>query len=180
MMKKTGAGILSFALGVFILGGTVSAQEVAAIPVVEETTADVSAPEKTPEYISPQEKASARLAEIQDLPIDELKEKLAATEAALPALNQRLGDLVRVTQETRETAAANSAEIKELYLQIRALHERIAALTETLPEVKEKAAEQALARSELLGEMDFRTRLTGLIRQKESEEAAKASAEELP
>ena len=160
--------------------GAVAAPEVTVEPAVEATAAAVPTADAAVEAASPRAKAAERLEAVKDLPLDELKGKLVETEAALPALNQKLGDLARAAQETRETAAANSPEIKDLYVQIRALHERIAALTETLPEVQAKTAEQAAVRSELLGEMDFRTRLTGLIRQKESEEAAKAGAEELP
>ena len=183
MMRKASAGVLCFVVGLWMAGsvwageeGAAAAPEVTSEPAVEAAAADVPAADAA----SPRAKAAERLEAVKDLPLDELKGKLAETEAALPALNQKLGDLARAAQETRETAAANSPEIKDLYVQIRALHERIAALTETLPEVREMTAEQAAVRSELLGEMDFRTRLTGLIRQKESEEAAKAGAEELP
>lgn len=183
MMRKASAGVLCFVAVLWWAGsawageeGAAAAPEVTSEPAVEAAAADVPAADAA----SPRAKAAERLEAVKDLPLDELKGKLAETEAALPALNQKLGDLARAAQETRETAAANSPEIKDLYVQIRALHERIAALTETLPEVREMTAEQAAVRSELLGEMDFRTRLTGLIRQKESEEAAKAGAEELP
>lgn len=183
MMRKASAGVLCFVVGLWMAGsvwageeGAAAAPEATTEPAVEAAAADVPATDA----LSPRAKAAERLEAVKDLPLDELKGKLAETEAALPALNQKLGDLARAAQETRESAAANSPEIKDLYVQIRALHERIAALTETLPEVREKTAEQAAVRSELLGEMDFRTRLTGLIRQKESEEAAKAGAEELP
>jgi predicted component of type VI protein secretion system len=59
------------------------------------------------------------------------------------------------------------------------LHHRIAALTEELPAVREKTDALAEIRGDLLGEMDFRTRLIQLIRQKEAAEAATAAAEEL-
>lgn len=130
--------------------------------------------------VSAKAKAAARLNEINGLPINELKDKLAATEAALPALNVKLADAGRAAQDARATAAENSQEIKDLYVQIRALHDRIAALTETLPEVQAKVAEQTAIRGELLSEMDFRTKLTGLIRQREAAEAATANSEELP
>jgi len=183
MMRKASAGVLCFVAVLWWAGsawageeGAAAAPEVTSEPAVEAAAADVPAADAA----SPRAKAAERLEAVKDLSLDELKGKLAETEAALPGLNQKLGELARAAQETRETAAANSPEISELYLQVRALHERIAALTETLPEVQKKTAEQTAVRAELLGEMDFRTRLTGLIRQKESEEAARAGAEELP
>ena len=91
-----------------------------------------------------------------------------------------MGDASRAAQEIRETTAADSPEIKDLYLQIRVLHERIAALTETLPEVQEQVTAQTVIRSELLGEMEFRTQLVNLIRRKEAAEATRVQAEELP
>ena len=166
--------------------GAAFAQEAIAAPATA-PAADISAVQnaeagggaETP-LASAKAKAAARLNEINGLPINELKEKLAATEAALPALNVKLADAGRAAQDVRATAAENSQEIKDLYVQIRALHDRIAALTETLPEVREKVAEQTAIRGELLSEMDFRTKLTGLIRQREAAEAATANSEELP
>lgn len=192
MMKKAGAGALCFVVGLWLTGsvwageeGAAAAPEQAAEAVVEAVAveaapADEPVAEATADAVSPRAKAAERLEAVKDLSLDELKGKLAETEAALPGLNQKLGELARAAQETRETAAANSPEIKDLYVQIRALHERIAALTETLPEVQKKTAEQTAVRAELLGEMDFRTRLMGLIRQKEAAEAAQTGAEDLP
>ena len=122
----------------------------------------------------------ARVEAVKDLPLDELKKKLSETEANLPDLNAKLGESEREVQAVRETAADNSPEIQNLYVQIRALHDRIAALTEALPEVQAKLTEQTGIRSELLGEMDFRTRLIGLIRQKEAAAAASEQTEKLP
>ncbi len=67
-----------------------------------------------------------------------------------------------------------------VYLQIRALHERIAALTETLPEVQGEGGGTDHDPRESLGEMDFRTQLMNLIRKKEAAEAAAVDAKELP
>lgn len=184
MMRKASAGVLCFVVCLWMAGSVWAGEEGAAASAdqmaAEATAAGAQAMDADLDAVSPRAKTAERLEAVKDLPLDDLREKLAETDAALPALNQKMGDLARTAQETRETAAANSQEIKDLYLQIRALHERIAALTETLPEVREKTAEQAAARSELLGEMDFRTRLMGLIRQKEAAEAAQTGAEDLP
>jgi chromosome segregation ATPase len=208
MMTKAGARWLYFFAGFFVMGfligggGSAWGQEAVAADAQDEPTPALSAAvasplqaadeesapvelaaedqENSPSPISPREKVQRRLEAIQDLPLGELKEKLAEIEALLPALNQQLGDASRVAQETRETAADNSPEIKELYIQIRALHERIAALTETLPEVQEQVTAQTAIRSELLGEMEFRTQLVNLIRRKEAAEATRVQAEELP
>ena len=156
MMTKAGARWLYFFAGFFVMGfligggGSAWGQEAVAADAQDEPTPALSAAvasplqaadeesapvelaaedqENSPSPISPREKVQRRLEAIQDLPLGELKEKLAEIEALLPALNQQLGDASRVAQETRETAADNSPEIKELYIQIRALHERIAAL----------------------------------------------------
>lgn len=208
MMNKAGARWL-YVFAVFFMmgfltggGGSAWGQEAALVDAQEQPTPAVSevlpeplqaADEKSapaelavegqkdaPSPMSPREKVQRRLEEVQDLPLAELREKRAEIEALLPALNQQLGDAARTAQETRESAAADSPEIQDLYLQIRALHERIAALTETLPEVQEKMTAQTAIRSELLGEMEFRTQLVNLIRRKEAAEATRVQAEELP
>ena len=177
MMKKTGAGLLC--AGFVLLAGSVWADEAA--PVGESPVA-TQAEGKTNEVAISSAKgiALARLEEVKALPLVELKEKLAQTDAALPVMNQKLGEVSRSAQAARETAADNSQEIKDLYLQIRALHDRIAALTETLPEVQQTVAEQTTIRSDLLQEMEFRTKLMGLINQRELAEASKANVEKLP
>ena len=204
MMNRTGAVWLFFVAGLFVagawigdagtawgqdevspatLGGRVEtlAESDASSDEAQTDSAVATAETKeVPAALSPREKTRLRMEAIRDLPVTELKEKLAETEALLPTLNQQLGEAGRAAQETRESAAADSPEIRELYLQIRALHERIAALTETLPEVQEKVAEQTAIRGNLLGEMDFRTQLMNLIRQKEAAEAAASDAKELP
>ena len=176
-MKKTGAGLLC--AGLVLIAGSVWADE--AMQIGE---APVVAPEagssNRVEDSSAKKSVAARLDEVKALPLGELKEKLAETEASLPALNDKLADAGRAAQDARTTVAENSSDIKELYMQIRALHDRIAALTETLPEVQEKVAEQTAIRGKLLSEMEFRTKLTGLIRQREAAEAATANTEELP
>ena len=130
--------------------------------------------------LTPRAKVEARIAEVKDLPLPELQELLEKTEAALPAMNQQMQQAGRAAQEARETAADESQEIQDLYAQIRALHHRIAALTEELPAVREKTDALAEIRGDLLGEMDFRTQLIKLIRQKKAADAAAAAAEELP
>ena len=209
MMKKTDAGWLLFVIAVFLIGGvcTGMGDEVAPAKSLPPTPAAVApaeaavTPTEAPPAIttlaavpvvpaasesagpvpgSPREKALVRMEAIKDLPLDELKKKLSETEANLPALNAKLGESERDVQAVREVAAASSQEIQNLYVQIRSLHDRIAALTEALPEVQAKLTEQTGIRSELLGEMDFRTRLTGLIRQKEAAAAASSKTEKLP
>lgn len=201
MMNRTGAVWLFFVVGFFVTGawigdgGAAWGQEEVNPATVEEhlvgtetgseeiridSETAVTATEETTAALSPREKTRLRIEEIRDLPLTVLNEKLAETEASLPTLNQQLGEAGRATQETREAAAADSQEIRDLYVQIRMLHERIAALTETLPAVQEKVAEQTVIRGNLLGEMDFRTQLMNLIREKEAAEAAAVDAKELP
>ena len=209
MMKKTDAGWWFFVMAVFLIGGACTGlgDEMApggslpptpeavmpaeAVVVPAEAPPAVATPAAAPTAPaatesagvipgSPREKAMARVEAVKDLPLDELKKKLSETEANLPDLNAKLGESEREVQAVRETAADNSPEIQNLYVQIRALHDRIAALTEALPEVQAKLTEQTGIRSELLGEMDFRTRLIGLIRQKEAAAAASEQTEKLP
>lgn len=178
MMKKTGAVWAAF--GLFLMaGGSVWAEEMPAEPEALPAVTEEAVDAEDAQPLTPRARGEARLESVKDLPLPELKELLEETESALPDMNRQLGEAGRAAQETREAAAAESPEIQDLYAQIRALHERIAALTETLPAVQEKVGIQAAVRGDLLGEMDFRTRLIQLIRQKEAAEAATAGAEEL-
>ena len=77
-------------------------------------------------------------------------------------------------------ADREAPEIRELYKTIEQLQIKIAAVTDTLPGVREKVEAYAAAQSALFEEMQFRTKLLGLISAKETSEPTSEKGTETP
>ena len=179
MMKKTGAGLLLSRLGVFLLGacvsgwgGSVSAQE-AAEPAAEKPAPGFS-------FSQANTQAAARLDSVKGKTADELRELLKATNESLPVLNKAASERNAELDAARNVADREAPEIRELYKTIEQLQVKIAAVTDTLPGVREKVEAYAAAQSALFEEMQFRTKLLGLISAKEASEPTSEKGTETP
>lgn len=196
MMKKTGAGWFVFVAGAFLffggtlgVGGAAFAQEAIDAPAAESAVAGpVDAPaaapaeESTPPapFLEANRKAAARLESVQDKTLDELKELLAQSEASLPTMGKASSEKNNELREARIAANREAPEIRALYKQIEELQGKIAAVTDTLPGVKEKLDAYTASQSALFEEMQFRTKLMGLIRQRENADSPTAAREVAP
>ena len=183
MMKKAGAGWFLFVAGAFLSGGWFSgggglafAQESTGAPAA--ATANEPAP--TSPFLEANQKAAARADGIKDQSLEEWKALLKQTEEALPALGQAATARNNELREARIAADREAPEIKALYKQIEELQGRIAAVTDTLPGVKEKLDAYSQAQSALFEEMQFRTKLMGLIRQRENADSPTSAKEIAP
>ena len=179
MMRKTGAGLLLSRLGVFLLGvcmagagGSVFAQEAA------ETAAEKPAPNVS--FSQANAKASARLDSARGKPVEELRELLKATNESLPALGKAASERNAELDAARNVADREAPEIRELYKTIEQLQVKIAAVTDTLPGVREKVEAYAAAQSALFEEMQFRTKLLGLISAQAASEPTSEKGTETP
>ena len=180
MMKKTGAGLLWSGLGVFVLGvcmsgaggGSVFAQEAAG------TAAEKPAPGFS--FSQANTQAAARLDSVKGQTADELRELLKATYESLPVLNKAASERNAELDAARNVADREAPEIRELYKTIEQLQIKIAAVTDTLPGVREKVEAYAAAQSALFEEMQFRTKLLGLISAKETSEPTSEKGTETP
>lgn len=177
MMKKTGAGILSFALGVFILGGCwmgvgglAFAQGPAEIPPVaaaEEPTA-TPAPEETPaipaaaEYEYTYQK---KLADLNEADVAELRKQLEEVEAQIDDAD--IATANALIQTARDQAAANSPEVKALRAQIARLQEEIRMAIDRDATVMTASAGANRTHMEFMDRLNFRTGLLRLIAEKE-------------
>ena len=168
-MSKTGAGLSLSRLGVFLMwvciwggGGRSFAQE-SAEAVPEKTALGVS-------FSQANAKALTRLDAVKGKPVEELRELLKAANDSLPVLNKAASERNTELAEARSVADREAPEIRELYKSIEQLQVRIAAVTDTLPGVREKVEAYAAAQSALFEEMQFRSKLMGLITAQESSE----------
>lgn len=192
MMKKAGAGWFVFVAGAFLLaggmlgaGGAAFAQEAIDAPAAESAAA---APAETPAeepapsvpFLEANQKAAARLESVQDKTLAELKELLAQSETSLPAMGKASTEKNNELRDARIAADREAPEIRALYKQIEELQGKIAAVTDTLPGVKEKLDAYNASQSALFEEMQFRTKLMGLIRQRESADPSTAAREVAP
>ena len=183
MMKKAGAGILWFGMGAFVLlGGAAFAQDAQEAPPPAASEPAPAAPAASPAlaFSNANAQAAARLEGLKELELDELKGMLKQLNDSLPALGKKSSDLSAELREARDKADREAAEIRELYKEIAALQAKIAAVTDTLPGVREKLEAYNAAQAAMFGEMQFRTKLMGLIRQKENAGAPPVAAEKTP
>lgn len=184
MMKKAGAGILWFGMGAFVLfGGAAFAQEALEAPAAaasEPAPAATAASAASPSFAEANAQAAARMESLQELELDELKGMLKQLNDSLPALGKKSSELSAELREARNKADREAEEVRALYKQIAEIQAQIAAVTDTLPGVREKLEAYNAAQATMFGEMQFRTKLMGLIRQKEQTGAATVSAEKTP
>ena len=191
MMKKTGAGLLRSCAGLFLLGACLAGwgtgaqgQEEATAQAQESAPPDVVAPAETPaptesaapvaaepvqplSFANANEKADVRLESARSLELEKLRELLKQTEEALPNMAKDSTQRNDELREARISASREAPEIQALYKEIEALQIKISAVTDTLPGVREKLDAYNEAQSALFEEMQFRTKLLGLIRLKE-------------
>ena len=177
MMKKAGAGILCFGLGVFVLGGcwmgvggSALAQGPSEIPpVVAAEPSATPAPEVAPavpvaapdfEYTYPK-----KLAELNEADVSELRKKLAEVETQIDDVD--IATANAQIQTAREQAAANSAEVKELRAQIARLQEEIQQAIDRDSAVVAASASANRTHLEFMDRLNFRTGLLRLIAEKE-------------
>lgn len=184
MMKKTGAGILSFALGVFVLGGgltggggatlaqdVVKAPEVATEAVAIPTTPDVPAsdavavPESTA-ISAPLPPPSERLEALKTADLATLKAAREDCIQAAQAYSEKIPELQRQVQAAYEDARLNSPEAQALRQQIAELEAKLAQTLRDAPAVKEKQLAIGQAEQDMLAELQLRTTLGGMIAQK--------------
>ncbi len=175
MMKKTGAGLLwsraaLILFGVYwVSGGTGALGQ-------EDTTA--SPPISS--FSDANDKAEARLESVKGKTLDELQALLKATNESLPALGKAASERNNELQQARNVADREAPEIRALYKQIEDLQGKIAAVTDTLPGVREKLEIYNAAQSSLFEEVQFRTKLMGLIDAKEAAKSASKEGTETP
>ena len=178
-MSNTGAGLSLSRLGVFLLwvcigvvvGRSFAQEAVEAVP--EKTALGVS-------FSQANTKALARLDSVRGKPVEELRELLKAANDSLPVLNKAASERNAELAEARSVADREAPEIRELYKSIEQLQVRIAAVTDTLPSVREKVEAYAAAQSALFEEMQFRSKLMGLISEQESSEQTSDKGMETP
>ena len=145
-------------------GGAAFAQETIEAPAA----AAAVEPAPSVSFLEANQKASARLESVQDKSLDELKGLLTQSESSLPTLSQTSTARNDELREARIAADREAPEIQALYKQIEGLQAQIARVTDTLPGVKEKLDAYNQAQSDLFQEMQFRTKLKGLIASKET------------
>lgn len=145
--------------------GAAAAPEVTVEAAVEATATPAPAPSAT--FADANAKAAARLDGLKDLELVELNKLLKQTNESLPALGKSSSELSAELREARNKADREAEEVRALYKQIAEIQAQIAAVTDTLPGVREKLDAYNAAQATLFEEMQFRTKLMGLIRQKE-------------
>ncbi len=178
MMKKTGAGILSFAVGVFVLGGgfagvggTAYAQAAPAempLPSVPAESSAVAAPEAPAEVVPApayEYTYSEKLTELAAADVAELRQRLAEVEAQIDEVN--IAESNARVQAAREQAQAGSKEVKEIQAQIARLHAEMRQAVDRDPAVVAAAAAADRTHMELMDRLNFRTGLLRLIAEKE-------------
>lgn len=176
MMKKTGAGILWFGIGVFVLGGgwmgvggsalaqgpseipPAAAAESPATPAPEETPAIPAAAEY--EYTYPK-----KLADLNEADVAELRRQLAEVETQIDDVDVATANAL--IQTARDQAAANSAEVKALRAQIARLQEEIRLAIDRDAAVVAASAGANRTHLEFMDRLNFRTGLLRLIAEKE-------------
>ena len=177
MMRKTGAGILWFGLGVFVLGGcwmgvggSALAQGPSEIPPVAaaDETAATPAPEAAPaipaapdyEYTYPK-----KLAELNAADVSELRKKLEEVEAEIDDVDIAASNAQ--IQAARTQAESDSPEVKALRAQIARLQEEIGQTIDRDPAVAAAAAGANRTHLEFMDRLNVRTGLLRLIAEKE-------------
>ena len=201
MMKKTGAGILWFGLGIFVLGGgwmgvggSALAQDIA--QASEIATGALAVPTSTDVPASDAVVDSAAVVDLASLPppserLEALKTAdLAALKAAredciqaAQAYSEKIPELRRQIQAAYEDARLNSPEAQALRQQIAELEAKLAQTLRDAPAVREKQLAIGQAEQDMLAELQLRTTLGGMIAQKggaadESEPEAEAETTE--
>lgn len=177
MMKKTGAGILWFGIGVFVLGGgwmgvggAAFAQGPAEIPPVAAAAEPPAtpAPEETPaipaaaEYEYTYQK---KLADLNEADVAELRQQLAEVEAQIDDAD--IATANAQIQTARDQAAANSPEVKALRAQIARLQDEIRLAIDRDATVMTASAGANRTHMEFMDRLNFRTGLLRLIAEKE-------------
>ena len=184
MMKKTGAGVLWFGVGVFVLGGcwmgvggAALAQDVAQSPKVAPSTmaapilpdvpeSDTVVDSATAEDLAPLPPPSERLEALKTADLATLKAAREDCIKAAQAYSEKIPELRQQAQAAYEEARLNSPEAQALRQQIADLEAKLAQTLRDAPAVREKQLAIGQAEQDMLAELQLRTTLGGMIAQK--------------
>ena len=136
--------------------------------------ASLSAEPITPatESVSSNVTLDARMDALADLPLDELRTKETEVEANIPKLAEQAQVLQKELRDLR-IAGQQSEAVLAIRQEMVVLQKKIELVIDEIPDVKAKNEEAAKAKSALFEEMQFRTRLIGMIAAAERRAAEK-------
>lgn len=159
-------------VGLFLIGGGWIVGEREARGQESPAVVPVEAQAPVLSFSNANAKAAARLEAVRGQSLDELRGLLKTADESLPMLNKASAERDVELNEARTIADREAPEIRALYKQIEELQVKIAAVTDTLPGVREKLEAYAASQSALFEEMQFRTKLMALIASREASEPA--------